>query len=442
MRCSYLLSVLSLLGLSCFGPLPDALQAQEKARPLDAIFTLQPLWGADRPTFMKTCKEARYRWVSAAKQTARAAGTGLTFAGLPVTEALVRFDETGLKDFTFNFYNRGDAGTISEEAFETRVADCRRVLAAGLGGPGAEREEASSIAVDSEAVVWEVAGARFVLDWSFQKEVRTRNQPFRAEFIRLNAAPIEEEPETFSITTGIERPTSDAKPEENVVRKENGDILLANVPMVDQGQKGYCVTASVERVLRYYGAAIDQHEIAQLADGDAERGTSINAMIEAMERISNRTGVRVEEHYMMSFRDFQEMVEDYNREARRADLPELYMPTAGIIDVTAIYSGMKPAPFREARLKAKSDYGRFQRDIEDLIDQGYPGVWSVMLGLIPEKPALPQAFGGHMRLIIGYNTKTEEILYTDSWGRGHELKRMPMADAWAITKALSSLEPF
>jgi hypothetical protein len=46
-----------------------------------------------------------------------------------------------------------------------------------------------------------------------------------------------------------------------------------------------------------------------------------------------------------------------------------------------------------------------------------------------------------MRLIIGYNTKTQEILYTDSWGEGHELKHMKADDAWTITSTLTVIEP-
>lgn len=64
----------------------------------------------------------------------------------------------------------------------------------------------------------------------------------------------------------------------------------------------------------------------------------------------------------------------------------------------------------------------------------------VRLGLVTEKE-IPQAFGGHMRLITGYNTTTGEILYSDSWGMGHEEKRMPASDAWAITMGMNSLQP-
>ena len=46
-------------------------------------------------------------------------------------------------------------------------------------------------------------------------------------------------------------------------------------------------------------------------------------------------------------------------------------------------------------------------------------IWSVLVGRVKEKPPV-QGAGGHMRLIIGYNDKTSELLYSDSWGRGHE----------------------
>ena len=88
----------------------------------------------------------------------------------------------------------------------------------------------------------------------------------------------------------------------------------------------------------------------------------------------------------------------------------------------------------------RSGYGKFQRGIAGLIDQGVPAMWGVMLGLLPE-PEIPQASGGHMRLIIGYNLKTNEILYTDSWGAEHALKRMPIANAYAMTTGLYYMEP-
>ena len=70
-----------------------------------------------------------------------------------------------------------------------------------------------------------------------------------------------------------------------------------------------------------------------------------------------------------------------------------------------------------------------------------PVVWSVMLGLVQENPPLPQAFGGHMRLIIGYNQRERTILYTDSWGANHERKSMKLEDAILITTGLRTIAP-
>jgi hypothetical protein len=58
-----------------------------------------------------------------------------------------------------------------------------------------------------------------------------------------------------------------------------------------------------------------------------------------------------------------------------------------------------------------------------------------------KETGIPQTHGGHMRLLIGYNSKTQELLYTDSWGKGHELKRMPAGQAWCMTMALYTMAP-
>lgn len=66
------------------------------------------------------------------------------------------------------------------------------------------------------------------------------------------------------------------------------------------------------------------------------------------------------------------------------------------------------------------------------------------LGERPEQQPLSsdgQVSGGHMRLIIGYNAARNQLLFTDSWGVGHELKRMEMVDADDMTLGLYSMAP-
>ena len=84
----------------------------------------------------------------------------------------------------------------------------------------------------------------------------------------------------------------------------------------------------------------------------------------------------------------------------------------------------------------------FAKQVHKYIDGGIPLLWSLELGLHPEQPELSeQTSGGHMRLIIGYNDRTEELLFSDSWGAGHERKRMKCRDAYQATKGLFALEP-
>jgi hypothetical protein len=133
------------------------------------------------------------------------------------------------------------------------------------------------------------------------------------------------------------------------------------------------------------------------------------------------------------------MIKDYNRAAKRAKAPEIPDP-GNYIDLGRILSAMNYEVLKDARSKSKSEMGRFQRSVQAHIDAGIPLLWSVRLGLYEEK-GIPQDAGGHMRLIIGYNPTKQEILFSDSWGARHELKRMPLLDAWTITMGLTTVEP-
>ena len=107
-----------------------------------------------------------------------------------------------------------------------------------------------------------------------------------------------------------------------------------------------------------------------------------------------------------------------------------------------VLNQMNGEVLRDARTKLNpAPMTRFEQNIENHIGRGIPLLWSVYLGLLPEERLSPQARGGHMRLIIGYDAKTKVVYYSDTWGTGHELKKMPLANAWTITDGLFTLEP-
>jgi Peptidase_C39 like family len=162
-------------------------------------------------------------------------------------------------------------------------------------------------------------------------------------------------------------------------------------------------------------------------------------MLSSLRQLTERLAIRVRPLYQWDARNFLKLVDDYNRATKRGKLaPEIPLPYVSDVDV--FFSHVNPQLYKEVRMKRSAGFGKFQRDIQRNIDDGIPLLWSVRLGIIGESNS-PQRSGGHMRIIVGYNQASSEILYSDSWGHGHEEKRMLIDDAWTITNGLSSLQP-
>ena len=134
------------------------------------------------------------------------------------------------------------------------------------------------------------------------------------------------------------------------------------------------------------------------------------------------------------------LIEDYNRAAKTAGKPSIEI--GHTIDLGQVYTTMDAALLRKVRAKEVQELTQFKKDVKTYTGEGVPMLWSCMIGKYPEVPPNNQmGIGGHMRLIIGINEKTGDLIYTDSWGAGHEQKRMPITDAWAMTLDLHVLKP-
>jgi len=197
--------------------------------------------------------------------------------------------------------------------------------------------------------------------------------------------------------------------------------------------------ATAERLFGYYGMTIDQHELAQIAKSSADRGTSSEVMLEALKKAGSKLGVRVREHESLDLGSFKDLLSSYNRLARRQKLDKVELDGRSI-DIAAVYRRLDAAVLLESRTGRGNDFRRFTDLVGRSVEAGIPVVWSVIVGLYPEVPP-PTGFGGHMRLIIGFNRTTGELLYTDSWGAGHELKRLAAGVAYAMTTGVYTIEP-
>ena len=405
------------------------------------------IWSMTPDEFMSAHARNGFRWLSTKTKDSARSARPLPFAGIKSIETIARFEKGKLKRITMYVFTRGDSGEMGESEFKELIVDTEKQITAWASVkplPIAEGKRATGVKLASRT--WNPKPHRIDMQWSYaeRRSVRGTRFPYRAEYVRLQASPYVEAkrkvPQIHDSSMKSRLAKSNIKDLPKRVKKAtNGDVKIEGVPMVDQGQKGYCVAATVERVLRYYGRDVDQHEIAQLARTSADGGTSPTMMAEGLKRAGAKLGIKLKIYNKFEVNDFLRMITKYNRAVRRTKLPQIQ--TGQMIVVAAVYQEMDTDVLKEVRSKPVGYFKGFMNDVAGDIDLGMPLAWSVILGKIEENPALPQANGGHMRLIIGYNRKTEEIFYTDSWGSRHEFKRMKTLDAWAITTALYSLRP-
>ena len=372
-----------------------------------------------------------------------------TWHGLKVWEAKVYFNKGGEEEtisrVELSLYNRGDAGlaTMDVPALKEEIATVAKKLAPSskkanpekttLRNGGVQYRQRFGKADPPGELVWGLSAA-------------DANKSRTVEYLRLTLTPKgEERPKRGAATKKPAGVAGKAKIKDNVTKSPNGDVFIDNVPMVDQGQKGYCAAAVSERVLRYYGNQIDEHEIAQQAETQAQGGTNVEKMKETVTAIGEKNGLGFQSVVSLSagLGDLEDEIGRYNKAAKAEKKPELSLAqfTRGnMIYVSEMREAMEPKVIyrmrqKDARLK------KFSAGIRQQVNAGIPVFWGVTLGIFPERGVNPQSVGGHMRLIIGYNDKKKEILYTDTWGEGHELKRMPEDWAFAITHDAFFLKP-
>ena len=373
-----------------------------------------------------------------------------TWHGLQVWEAKVYFDKSGEEErvarVELSLYNRGDAGdeTLDVARLKAKIdAVAKKVAPDERKAPSPEKttlrngglrfRRAFAKADPAAELVWGLSAPS-------DNKVRT------VEYLRLTLTPKGEmKAKSTKLAKRAEGKAGKAKIKDNVTKSPNGDVYIDNVPMVDQGQKGYCAAAVSERVLRYYGNQIDEHEIAQQAGTTAQGGTSVAAMKDVITAVGAKNGLGFQNVVSMtsSLGDLDEEVARYNKAAKFEKKPTISLAQfthGNMINVGEMHEAMDPKVIYRMRQKDPR-FKKFSSGVRQQVALGIPVFWGVTLGIYPEKGVSMQSTGGHMRLIIGYNDKKKEILYTDTWGEGHELKRMPEDWAFAITHDAFFLKP-
>jgi hypothetical protein len=440
--------IAALIALTCATPLSAQTKADEtKALPLESLIDAEGgLWKLDAAAFQNTFGKHGFRWTSAERTSARAYKAPLKFMQWQVVEALANFNDGHLGELILVLYSRGDVGGLSFDAYRQMIAGLGNGLntLTNIKTPVELDPPVAVRGVQLKTFAWVKPPHLITGEWSATALSPTSIQP---EFVRVRLEPFDpaKDPRSSvaaavaSVSARRKGDITTAELRRNLTRADNGDVYIQNVPMVDQGPKGYCAVAATERIMSYYGLEADQHIMAQLAQSSAQGGTSIAAMLGSLSALGPKLGCRVRNEVDFKMQTLQSLSQRYDREAKKAGKP-MSAWTPPRIDLGKFFGSMDKDILIDVRTK-ESQARKLPTLVKTYVDKGIPLTWGVLLGIIPETPKLPQSGGGHLRLIIGYNIKTKELLYTDTWGRGHELKRMSFDNAWVITMGVYVIEP-
>lgn len=181
----------------------------------------------------------------------------------------------------------------------------------------------------------------------------------------------------------------------NVVVKENQDILITNIPMVDQGAKGYCLPATAERVLRYMNIQADMYRIAMEANTDND-GTYTDNLIDVIRSDVRRRGLKIhpfsgplEPGKLMTF--------------LQRGIPVFWH----LSSTNAFHAFSLEHTHQRNTIQSRDAWAEYVQQISS------------------ELHFQKNDTRTHMNLIIGYNPVTDEICYTDSWGISYKERWAP-----------------
>lgn len=193
----------------------------------------------------------------------------------------------------------------------------------------------------------------------------------------------------------------------NVRHEENGDVWVDNIPMVDQGPKGYCAPATFERAMRYMNVPADMYLLATAATAPGG-GTNTTKLSEDCKRIVRSKARRIKElelHEDFDFRTLKKFIDD--------GVPVLWQ-MCSLDDYNQI----------------ANDRSKARESVEDF------AAWASEISaeaaeVAPRLAGVKDNF--HICMVIGYNESTNEVAVSDSWGPRYEVRWVHIDIARAVT---------
>lgn len=302
-------------------------------------------------------------------------------------------------DFRFSDPPTEDEIEAMEDAIEADVARIEKHLTEALGE--ANRQQFGSGRGMRQLIErWDWKGHAFLLasqdgEYVNLKIMTTEAADNKGRSEKLSDAKLRE------LTTG------------NLISRDNGDVLIGNIPMVDQGPKGYCVPATFERYLRYLQIPADMYILAMTGQTQAGGGTSLSRIIESLDSyISSQSRSMKEIDTDINVRSVQKYVD------------------RGLPLIWTMFSSSEYNDFVNDRSKTRkttTDWDAWEERTKDESRQ---------------TELRKDIMSAHACMIIGYNKETDEIAVSDSWGPSYQERWVPAEQAEQVSQGSLYLVEF
>jgi len=337
---------------------------------------------------------AEYRFAGARPFSAALYGEGGKTAGLSLVFAN-RGDFFGAKGSAEDHFDRdeeipADALTKLKAAIKADADALAATFTGVLGEP--EKQNYGEGEGRRRVLRWDWLGHAFLLSEEAE------------QYVGLAVVPSE-----FADQRGKTVRVSDAAVRERiratVEKRPQGDIVIKNIPMVDQGPKGYCAPATCERAMRHVGMQADMYLLAVAGGSGLGGGVSVERMLQTVGRDIKRKGRSFETFGgPLSLKKLAKFIDD--------GLPVLWR-----MDSVDAFNDLA-----NARTKERATVTDWDAWKEKLAGDG-----SAREIVSDDKHA-------HCTMIIGYNKETGEIAFSDSWGERYTERWVRVEEAQAVSK--------
>ncbi len=193
----------------------------------------------------------------------------------------------------------------------------------------------------------------------------------------------------------------------NVVTELNGDVWIDNIPMVNQGPKGYCAPATFERAMRYMKVPADMYLLATAATA-AGGGTNTTKLSEDCKRIVRSKARRIKELELQEDFEIKNLKKFIDK-----GVPVLWQ-------MRSLNEYNKLVNERSEARESVDDLTKWAAEISEEATRLSPSFKSNQSNF-------------HICMVIGYNEKTREVAVSDSWGPKYEIRWVHEDLAKAVT---------